>query len=300
MTTTTATEDMINTADAQLAPMVSHQADIAQQIAAARSELDSLTQAHAQREQALIDAGRAAAQLEAEHAQAVSYAGLAHETPNQRRAIEAASGAKKRMVAAQQEVARLQGEAVEADRAAAARQQELLALLDRLKAEHARTDASLQQMQAARGQALGELGAQKHAAILAEYHALEGRLAEAKRRMVDAQVELHDFLVLAEQELAEWPDHQAAIARLPEPENPTSRIIAATLAYIETLLNDRAALEDPPMEILPRKGIMLMNLLIVTPDMVMQATKYRSELIAHKELLQQMRDNYQAWLRQHR
>ncbi len=175
---------------------------------------------------------------ESAHAQAISYAQLARDTVAEQSAIKAVSTAKNNLQTATKEVGRLEHEATEAERLSCAREQELTAQLDQFQAEQEKLEGDLHTLQAARAQANAELGAEKHATIVAGFKDRQARVDELRRQVIEAQMELHDFHVQGVQDLTDWPELQKDVAGLVVFDTPTTKVLQATLLYIDVLLEN--------------------------------------------------------------
>ena len=189
-------------------------------------------------------AREAVEQAEDEYNQAVAYAKLARDTVNQQDAIKAVSLAKKSLASAKKNLSTIEREAQETEQRILTREAELTALLVELNASKEQLDTELKHTRSAHKQAHMQLGSQKYEAILqklAEYQEIVDKL---EAQLIEAQTNYYDFHQSALQELAEWPDLQREIAT--PVDDSTSRMIEATMAYIEAIMQNMEYVRDFP------------------------------------------------------
>ena len=229
---------MVQAANEQLTELHAAIESLDQRISEANSELASLSDSHEHRTQSLSMARLEAERLSGENDQAVAYAKLAHRTPNQSRAVKAASDAKKAMQTAQGTLSKLEAETTEADQLADARELELGKQLQLWHLERAAREDEVQAVMRGRAQALKELGEERYAKLLQGYQAKQRQLDQVAAHLVDLQVCLHDLYESSIQDLKDWPDLQHEFASLRPVDDPTSRVIEATLAYEDVLLRE--------------------------------------------------------------
>jgi len=229
---------MVASANEQLTELQAAINSLDQRISEAQVELAAIADAREDRAHRLSMARSEASRLsEAEH-QAVAYAKLAHKTPNQSRAVKAASDAKKALQTAQGKLSKLEAETTEADQVADARDLELGKQLQLWHLERAAREDEVQAVMKGRAQALKELGEERYAKLLQGYQAKQKGVDQAASYLVDLQVGLHDLYEAAIQDLKDWTDLRREFASLRPVDDPTARVIEATLAYMDMLLRE--------------------------------------------------------------
>lgn len=189
-------------------------------------------------------AREAVEQAEEDYNQSVAYAKLARDTTNQQDAIKAVSSAKKALNAAKKNLEKVEHEAAESEQRISTREAELTALLVKLNASKEQLDTELKHTRSAHKQAHMQLGSQKYEAILQKLAEYRGIVDSLEGQLVEAQTNYYDFHQNALQELAEWPDLQREIAT--PVDDPTSRMIEATMAYIEAIIENMEHVRDFP------------------------------------------------------
>jgi len=233
-----AASTMVQAANEQLTELQAAIESLDQRISEAQVELAAIADAREDRAHRLSTARAETERLSGEHDQVVAYAKLAHRTPNQSRAIKAASDAKKAMQAAQGKLSKLEAETTEADQVADARELELGKQLQLWHLERAAREDEVQAVMRGRAQALKELGEERYAALLQGYQTKQRQLDQTASYLVDLQVCLHDLYESSIQDLKDWPDLQREFIGLRPVDDPTSRVIEATLAYEDVLLRE--------------------------------------------------------------
>ncbi len=233
-----AAQTMVNAANEQLTDLQAAIASLDRRMSEAQVELAALANAREDRAHRLSTARAETERLSGENDQAVSYAKLAHKTPNQSGAVKAASDAKKALQAAQGKLEKLERETTEADHLADARELELGKQVQLLHLEKETREDEVQAVMRGRAQALKDLGEERYAALLQGYQAKQKQVDQVAAHLVDLQVCLHDLYEVAIQDLKDWPDLQREFIGLRPVDDPTSRVIEATLAYEDVLLRE--------------------------------------------------------------
>jgi len=233
-----AASTMVQAANEQLTELQAAIESLDQRISEAQVELAAIADAREDCAHRLSTARAETERLSGENDQAVAYAKLAHKTPNQSRAVKAASDAKKAMQTAQGKLSKLEAETTEADQVADARELELGKQVQLWHLERAAREDEVQAVMRGRAQALKELGEEQYAKLLQGYQAKQKQVDQVAAHLVDLQVGLHDLYESSIQDLKDWPDLQREFAGLRPVDDPTSGVIEATLAYMDMLLRE--------------------------------------------------------------
>lgn len=229
----TVIEQIVQRGDDAIAQIEHQIADNAQRIASVQAELDQL---HSARESHLkqIEESRATVErLQDAYNQAMAYAKLVHDTPNEQGAIKAVSSAKKELNAAQKHLSQLESKQPDDGR-----EQELISTLQGVRREQEKLQSDLAHTQAAHKKSHQVLGEQKRDAILQAYQEQTARVDILKQQLVEAQADLYYYHQNALQELDEWPDLQREVRNLQPLDNHMSRVLESTIRYIDTLIAD--------------------------------------------------------------
>lgn len=240
-----AAEQMITRADEAIAQLEQQLADVAQQITTAHVELEAFPQSRQGRATQHRDARDVLTRAGDAHIKATAYAKLAQGTLNEQASIKAVSTAQKEVKLAQEKLASIEQEIGKADQAADDREQELQATVETLQGEQTRLQGELYNLRDARRQAFQELGEQRYSVLQSQVTEHQRRIDELRSQLLAAQVEYHDYLESALPTMQDWREHRQAIRELvPAPEDATSRVVAASVVFMETLLRERFELKE--------------------------------------------------------
>ena len=234
----TEVEQIVSRGDETIAQIKHQIADVAQRITDVQTELAAIPLARDERVKRLQEAQTILMKAEFAHNQAIAYHKLAQDTVNEQQAIKQASSAKKELSAARKAMEKLEHESAEADQATDTRESELNTLLAQLQAEQERLQADLVHTRAAHRQSHQVLGEHKRDAIVAVYQNHQKRIDDLRSQLLEAQSDQLDFYERALQELEGWTDQQRDVRNLRPVDDHTSRTIAATIRYIDTLMAD--------------------------------------------------------------
>jgi hypothetical protein len=260
-----AAEQMVSKADETIAQLEHQLADVAQQIASAYVEMETFPQGRQERTIQLRDARDVLKQSEDAHIKAVAYAKLAQGTLNEQASIKAVSTAQKEVHLAKEALTQIEREVEEADQIATTREQELSSTLETLRAEQERLQSELYNTRDARMLAFAELGMQRYNVVQGQVVEHQARIDELRSQLLAAQVEYHDYLESALPTVQDWREHRQAIRELaPASEDPTGRVIASSVVFMETLLRERFQLKEQMR--LPSFQANWLSLLIVDGD----------------------------------
>ena len=97
-------------------------------------------------------------------------------------------------------------------------------------------ETELRNMRAAHLQSHQALGVQKRDAILPAYQEQQDRVDNLKRQLIEAQSDQLDFYEQSVQDLSDWPDLQREVRNIRPVDDHTTRVIMATMRYIDTLI----------------------------------------------------------------
>lgn len=275
----TAAQDMVTAADGQIAELEAMNHELDARIQSACAELAEIAEGRTRSARALTQARAEVQRLEAEYNQADSYARLAHKTPNEGRAIKAASEAKKALQAARRELDRLAHDDADAEQVARVREQEVQKQLHLLAFEKDTHLSELTAIQCGREQAMHELGQEKLQAFTAGYCALQKQIDALSAQLVAAQIELHDLHETAQVELADWPEAQRTVAKLAPQEDAIERLLQAARMYLEVIQEEACRL--PSALPIGPGGFGFWDIVVIPGELIGKSIRY-PELIDHR------------------
>lgn len=228
----TVIEQIVQRGNASISELEHQIADNAQRIESVQAELDQLHSARESHLKQIEDAHGSVERLQNAYNQAMAYAKLVHDTPNEQGAIKAVSSAKKELSSAKRELTQLESKQPDG------REQELISTLQGLRREQEKLQSDLAHTREAHKKSHQQLGEQKRDSILQAYQEQQTRVDILKQQLVEAQTDLYDFHQNALEELAEWPDLQREVRNLQPVDNHMSRVLEMTIRYIDTLIAD--------------------------------------------------------------
>lgn len=287
--------EMVLAGRSQLGELQSHLDRLDAQIATGEATLETLAHARAERDQVLHEAQGGLQILENGHSQAQSYAKLAHRQPNEQQAIKATSTAKSAASAARKDLDHLSKEQDVINRAQEVQEQELRESIYRAEIERETRLAELEAVQRGMGQAMRELGIERHAALMQGYREHMAHADELHTQLIDAQVAAYEYHTAALEALKEWPELQKDMQHQVPVDDGTIRCLAATLLYVETILNDVTALDELPPD-LKRRGLTLWDNIQIPPEVIAQARRYPQGLQQYRDRITTVLQAYRAYL----
>lgn len=235
--TTTPQQHIVEKAEAELQRLATAQRDIETRLPAIHEEMAALSQAAAQRVRELEDLRQILISLQTKENQAKSYALLAQGTPAEATAVKAMRTASRDRSGHENMLGKKEAAAARADQQDEKRLVELRAELETHTKELARLSQDRRAVEAARAQALAELGASVYEDVRTRVEQLQAEVSARRLALLDAQLELDCFLTDELPRLNHWPEHLEQVRQLaPNLEDGTSRALHSAGLYIDVLL----------------------------------------------------------------
>jgi len=295
-----AAEQMVSKADETISQLEQQLADIAQQITSAYVEMETFPQGRQERTIRLQNARATLALADEAHTKAVNYAKLAQGTSNEQGAVKAVSIAQKDLQIAKEALAKIEQEIAEADQSDQTRERELSSAIQTLQAEQERLQAELHSTRDARRQAHQELGEQRHTAIMAQAQEYQKRVDELRSQLLAAQVEQFDYIESVLPTLTDWWELRRQVRSLIPVEDATSRVIDASLHFMDTLIRERNEIKVSNIDMrIPRVNDLMiswMSFLVVSANEVEGLKMSTSRLQDRKEQLEYIQQEYKKHL----
>ena len=295
-----AAEQMVARADETISQLEQQLADIAQQITSAYVEMETFPQGQQERAIRLQNARATLTLADETHSKSVNYAKLAQGTTNEQGAVKAVSIAQKNLETAKEVLARIEQEIAEADQADQTREQELSLAIQTLQAEQERLQSELHSTRDARRQAHAELGEQRHVAIMAQAQVHQRRIDDLRSQLLAAQVEQYDYIESVLPTLTDWWDLRRQVRSLIPVEDATSRVIDASMHFMDTLIKERNEIKvnNTDMRIPRVNDLMIswMSFLVVSASEVEGLKMGTSRLMDRKEQLEYIQQEYKKHL----
>jgi DNA repair exonuclease SbcCD ATPase subunit len=287
-------EQMTLEGNAQKAELEKHLDALSKGIHACNAELETLQQNAAKRAQQHSLATSQVKRAEDAHQEAANYAKLAHGTIHEDQSIKDTAAAKKVLEKASKELEQLGREQAKAEQAESAREQELRGQLRQLQAEKEARHVELQGLRKGLDRATNELGEVKHTERVAGYQEKRQQVDALLTQLIAAQVEAQQYYDESLTDLSTWPALQKDFALLVQPEDSTSRAIEAALFYVESLLRERAGIQELPAD-LKRRGFSLWDCVAVTQQTLLSST-WKIELGQYQQAMKRLLAEYRAYL----
>lgn len=236
--TTTPQQHIVEKAEAELQRLATAQRDLEMRLPAIHEEMTALSQAAAQRVRELEDMRQILISLQTKENQAKSYALLAQGTPAESTALKALRTASRDRSGHENMLGKKETAAARADQLDEKRAGELRNELETHTKELARLSQDRRATEAAKAQALAELGASVYEDVRTRVEQLQAEVSARRLALLDAQLALDGYLVDdALPRLNHWPEHLEQVRNLaPHVEDGTSRSLAAAGLYIDVLL----------------------------------------------------------------
>lgn len=235
---TTAHGQIIGKADDEVQRLATAQHEIEARLPAIQEELAAISVAAANRAQDLESIRRSLLTVQEAENKAKSYALLAHGTPAEATAVKAMRSATQDRKGHESALAKKEAAAARADQQDDARLAELRAELESKTRRLAQLSAERRSVEAAKAQALAELGASLYDEVRARVESLSEEIAARRQALLDAQLAMDSYLVDdALPRLNPWPEHVVALRQIaPHLEDGTSRVLNSAICYIDVLL----------------------------------------------------------------
>ena len=235
--TTTPQQHIIEKAEAELQRLATAQHDIETRLPAIHEEMAACERAAAQRVRELEDLRQMLISLQTKENQAKSYALLAQGTPAEATALKAMRTASRDRSGHENMLSKKETAAARADQLDEKRAGELRAELETRTKELARLSQDRRATEAAKAQALAELGASVYEDVRGRIEQLQAEVSARRLALLDAQMELDAYLEDELPRLNPWPEHLIKIRNLaPHLEDGTSRALHSAGLYIDVLL----------------------------------------------------------------
>lgn len=238
--------DIATRADETIADLEQQLSELVHNISTTKQSIVDIDQEQAKRSSHLEQQRAQAKQHDSQHAQAQSFAKLAQGTVREQQALTNLITFKKNIAEESKELQKLEVETAEAYKQAEAHKQELQSSLQSLLAEQERIEADITSIEQAKQQAHSDEGSERYTSALKAYQEKHFAIQILEAKLLEAKLEAQEIHVEALESLKGWPDLHRQVALLKDPDDATTRILRANIAYVELMFADASKFDARP------------------------------------------------------